>query len=54
MLFRSADALGLSRDPDIGTDLDTRLDERILRQLSRAGVTVDQLDRSLRSRLNGI
>lgn len=49
-----ADALGLSRDPDIGTDLDTRLDERILRQLSRAGVTVDQLDRSLRSRLNGI
>lgn len=49
-----ADALGLSRDPDIGTDVDTRLDERIVRQLSRSGVSVDQLDRELRLRLRGI
>ncbi|MFO0177046.1 MAG: hypothetical protein ACK55P_07585 [Planctomyces sp.] len=49
-----ADALGLARDPDIGTDVDTRLDERIVRQLSRAGVSVEQLDRDLRSRLRGI
>jgi membrane protein required for colicin V production len=49
-----ADALGLARDPDIGTDVDTRLDERIVRQLSRAGVPVEQLDRDLRSRLRGI
>lgn len=49
-----ADALGLSRDPDIGTNVDTRLDERIVRQLSRSGVSVEQLDRELRSRLRGI
>jgi membrane protein required for colicin V production len=49
-----ADALGLSRDPDIGTDVDTRLDERIVRQLGRAGVSLEQLDRDLRSRLRGI
>jgi hypothetical protein len=34
--------------------VDTRLDERIVRQLSRAGVSVEQLDRDLRSRLRGI
>ncbi|MEY3458483.1 MAG: hypothetical protein RL215_1640 [Planctomycetota bacterium] len=46
-----ADALGLSRDPDSGTDVNTRLDERILRQLNRAGVSLDELDAGLRSRL---
>jgi len=49
-----ADAFGLARDPDIGTNVDTRLDERIVRQLSRSGVSVEQLDRELRSRLREI
>lgn len=46
-----ADALGLSRDPDPGTDVNSRLDERILRQLNRAGIPLDQLDAALRLRL---
>ncbi|MEY2727494.1 MAG: hypothetical protein RLZZ458_3361 [Planctomycetota bacterium] len=46
-----ADALGLSRDPDPGTDVNSRLDERILRQLNRAGISLDQLDAALRLRL---
>ncbi|MFM7040416.1 MAG: CvpA family protein [Planctomycetaceae bacterium] len=46
-----ADALGLPRDPDSGTDVNSRLDERILRQLNRAGISLQDLDVSLRSRL---
>lgn len=47
-----ADAMGLNRDPDPGTDVDTRLDDRILRQLNRAGVALEDLDRELRTRLS--
>jgi len=46
-----ADAMGLNRDPDPGTDVNTLLDDRILRQLNRAGISLDQLDRTLRTRL---
>jgi len=46
-----ADALGLPRDPDSGTDVNSRLDERILRQLNRAGISLQDLDATLRSRL---
>lgn len=46
-----ADALGLPRDPDSGTDVNSRLDERILRQLNRAGIPLQDLDAALRSRL---
>jgi membrane protein required for colicin V production len=46
-----ADALGLPRDPDSGTDVNSRLDERILRQLNRAGIPLQDLDATLRSRL---
>jgi len=46
-----ADALGLPRDPDPGTDVNSRLDERILRQLNRAGISLEGLDSGLRSRL---
>lgn len=46
-----ADALGLPRDPDPGTNVNSRLDERILRQLNRAGVPLQELDVNLRSRL---
>jgi uncharacterized membrane protein required for colicin V production len=47
-----ADALGLNDDPDPTTDVNTRLDDRILRQLSRAGISLNNLDRSLRERLS--
>ncbi|MEI7699662.1 MAG: CvpA family protein [Planctomycetia bacterium] len=47
-----ADAMGLNRDPDPGTDVNTLLDDRILRQLNRAGISLDQLDRTLRTRLS--
>ncbi len=47
-----ADAMGLNRDPDPGTDVDTRLDDRILRQLNRSGVSLEDLDRELRTRLS--
>jgi len=47
-----ADAMGLDDDPDPATSVDTRLDDRILRQLSRAGISLEQLDRSLRNRLS--
>ena len=40
-----ADAMGLNVDPDPGTDVNTRIDDRILRQLNRAGVSLDRLDR---------
>ena len=47
-----ADAIGLNSDPDPSTDVNTRLDDRIVRQLSRAGISMDRLDRDLRSRLS--
>lgn len=47
-----ADALGLNDDPDPTTDVNTRLDDRILRQLSRSGISLNNLDRSLRDRLS--
>ena len=47
-----ADAIGLNSDPDPSTDVNTRLDDRIVRQLSKAGVSLDRLDRDLRSRLS--
>jgi membrane protein required for colicin V production len=47
-----ADAMGLNRDPDPGTDVNTRIDDRILRQLNQAGVSLDRLDLELRTRLN--
>jgi membrane protein required for colicin V production len=46
-----ADTLGHSGDPDPATDVDTRLDERILRQLQKSGIPLNRLDRELRSRL---
>jgi hypothetical protein len=48
-----ADAIGLNLDPDPSTDVNTRLDDRIVRQLSKAGILMDRLDRDLRNRLSG-
>lgn len=47
-----ADVMALKNDPDPGTNVDTRLDDRILRQLSRSGISLDRLDRDLRTRLS--
>ncbi|MDA1231973.1 MAG: CvpA family protein [Planctomycetota bacterium] len=47
-----ADAMGLNSDPDPGTDVNTRIDDRILRQLKLARISVDDLDRELRTRLS--
>jgi membrane protein required for colicin V production len=47
-----ADAIGLNLDPDPSTDVNTRLDDRIVRQLSKAGISMDRLDRDLRNRLS--
>jgi len=47
-----ADAMGLSRDPDPSTDVNTRIDDRILRQLNQAGISLDRLDRDLKIRLS--
>jgi hypothetical protein len=44
--------MGLNNDPDPTTDVNTRLDDRILRQLNRAGISLNDLDRSLRDRLS--
>jgi membrane protein required for colicin V production len=49
-----ADAMGLNADPDPVTDINTRLDERIVRQLARARISIDQLDRDLRTRLSDV
>jgi len=46
-----ADAMGLNRDPDPGTDVNTRIDDRILRQLNYSGIALDRLNRDLRNRL---
>ena len=47
-----SDAMGLYNDPDPGTDINTRIDDRIVRQLNRAGVSLDRLDSELRTRLS--
>ena len=47
-----ADAMGLYNDPDPGTDVNTRIDDRIMRQLSRAGVSMERLEGELRTRLS--
>lgn len=47
-----ADAMGLNNDPDPGTDVNTRIDERILRQLDRAGISLDRLNVDLKNRLS--
>ena len=47
-----ADAMGLNNDPDPGTDVNTRIDYRIVRQLNRADISLDRLDRDLRTRLS--
>jgi len=47
-----ADAMGLYSDPDPATDFNTPIDDRILRQLYRAGISLDRLDRELRTRLS--
>ena len=47
-----ADAIGLNSDPDPSTDVNTRLDDRIVRQLSKAGISMERLDRDLRNRLS--
>ena len=47
-----ADAMGLNVDPDPGTNVNTRIDERIVRQLNRADIALDRLDRDLRTRLS--
>ena len=47
-----ADAMGLNNDPDPGTDVNTRIDDRIVRQLNRADISLDRLDRDLRTRLS--
>lgn len=47
-----ADAMGLNNDPDPATDVNTRIDDRILRQLNRAGISLDGLSVDLRNRLS--
>lgn len=47
-----ADVMLLQNDPDPSTDVNTRLDERIVRQLGRSGIALDRLDRELRTRLS--
>ncbi len=49
-----ADVMGLNADPDPTTDGDTPLDVRIVRQLNKAGISLDRLDRVLRTRLSDI
>lgn len=47
-----ADAMGLNNDPDPATDVNTRIDVRILRQLNRAGISLDRLSGDLQNRLS--
>ena len=47
-----ADAMGLNNDPDPGTNVNTRIDHRIVRQLNLADISLDRLDRDLRTRLS--
>lgn len=47
-----ADVMLLQNDPDPGTNVNTRLDDRILRQLGRSGISLERLDRELRTRLS--
>lgn len=47
-----SDVMALKNDPDPGTNVDSRLDDRIVRQLRRSGISLDRLDRDLRNRLS--
>lgn len=47
-----ADVMQLQNDPDPETGSSTLISDRILRQLSRSGVSLDSLDRNLRQRLS--
>lgn len=47
-----ADLMLLNEDPDPGTTIRNTVDERILRQLDKAGISLERLDQALRSRLN--
>lgn len=46
-----SDILQFQNDPDPGTTGDTPLRDRIVRQLKRAGISVEDLDRAARTRL---
>ncbi|MCA9035870.1 MAG: CvpA family protein [Planctomycetaceae bacterium] len=48
----NADVMLLQNDPDPGTNVNTPIDTRILRQLNQSGYSIDQLDRQLRTRLS--
>lgn len=47
-----ADVMLLRDDPDPQTNVSTRIDERIVRQLKRAGISFERLDFELRNRLS--
>ncbi len=47
-----ADAMGLNTDPDPSTDVNTTLDQRILRQLQKSGISLKGLAPELRIRLS--
>ncbi len=47
-----ADAMGLDSDPDPSTDVNTTLDQRIVRQLRKSRISLKDLDRELRNRLS--
>ena len=50
--YADLDTTNSQRDPDTRTDGDTRIDDRILNQMSRAGVRIEQLaDNDLQARL---
>lgn len=50
--YADLDTTNSQRDPDTRTDGDTRIDDRILSQMSRAGVRIEQLaDNDLQARL---
>jgi hypothetical protein len=46
-----SDLYGTLPDPDPGTDIDTPLEERILRQLSKARLSLQDLPHGVQSRL---
>lgn len=47
-----ADVMILRNDPDPGTDVTATVDERILRQMRRLNLSLDQLDQAIRERLS--
>ena len=49
-----ADVMLLRDDPDPQTNVNTRIDERIVRQLRRSGISFERLDFELRNRLSQV